>query len=79
MKKGVLFFMWDFQSIISLQGLKLALNKSMRAPEDEQGIYNCDLTLRILTGKQHRQMKLQHLQKVQISAFGLLVQKINSL
>ena len=51
----------------------------MRAPEDEQGIYNCDLTLRILTGKQHRQMKLQHLQKVQISAFGLLVQKINSL
>ena len=25
-----------------MQGLKLALNKSMRAPEDEQGIYNCE-------------------------------------
>ena len=35
--------------------------------------------LRILTGKKHRQMKLQHLQKVEIQAFGLLVQQINSL
>ena len=31
--------------------------------------------LRILTGKKHREMKLQRLQKVQIWAFGLLVQK----
>ena len=29
--------------------------------------------LRILTGKNHRQIKLQRLQKVQIWAFGLLV------
>ena len=35
--------------------------------------------LRIVTGKKHRQMKLQRLQKVQIWAFGLLVQQINSL
>ena len=35
--------------------------------------------LRILTGKKHRQMKLQHLQKVEIQALGLLVQQINSL
>ena len=35
--------------------------------------------LRILTKKKHRQMKLQRLQKVQIWAFGLLVQQINSL
>ena len=35
--------------------------------------------LRILTGKKHRQIKLQRLQKVQIWAFGLLVQQINSL
>ena len=28
---------------------------------------------RILTGKKHRQMKLLHLQKVQIFTFGLLV------
>ena len=34
--------------------------------------------LRILTGKKHRQIKLQRLQKVQIWAFGLLVQQINS-
>ena len=35
--------------------------------------------LRILTGKKHHQMKLQRLQKVQIWAFGLSVQQINSL
>ena len=35
--------------------------------------------LRILTGKKHRQMKLQRLQKAQIWAFGLLVQQTNSL
>ena len=35
--------------------------------------------LRILTGKKHRQIKLQRLQKVQIWAFGVLVQQINSL
>ena len=34
---------------------------------------------RVLTGKNLRQMKLQCLQKVQIWAFGLLVQQINSL
>ena len=38
-----------------------------------------DKNLRILAGKKHRQMKLQRLQKVQIWAFGLLVQQINSL
>ena len=37
------------------------------------------LVLRILTGKKHRQIKLQRLQKVQIWAFGLSVQQINSL
>ena len=36
-------------------------------------------TLRILTGKKNRQIKLQRLQNVQIWAFGLLVQQINSL
>ena len=35
--------------------------------------------LRRLTGKRHRQIKLQRLQKVQKRAFGLLVQQINSL
>ena len=35
--------------------------------------------LRILTGKKHRQIKLQRLQKLQIWIFGLLVQQINSL
>ena len=35
--------------------------------------------LRILTGKNYRQNKLQRLQKVQIWAFGLLVHQINSL
>ena len=35
--------------------------------------------LRIHTRKKHRQIKLQRLQKVQIWAFGLLVQQINSL
>ena len=35
--------------------------------------------LRILTGKKHCQIKLQHLQNVQIWTFGLLVQHINSL
>ena len=36
-------------------------------------------SLRILTGKKHRQMKLQRLPKVQTWAFGLLIQQINSL
>ena len=35
--------------------------------------------LRILTGKKHRQIKLQHLQKVGIWAFGSLIHQINSL
>ena len=35
--------------------------------------------LRILTGKKHRQIKLQRLQKVQIWAFGSLVYQIKSL
>ena len=38
-----------------------------------------EVILRTLTGKKHRQIKLQRLQKVQIWAFGLLVQQINSL
>ena len=38
-----------------------------------------NLLLRILTGKKYRQVKLQRLQKVQIWAFVLLVQQINSL
>ena len=33
---------------------------------------------RILTGKNHRQVKLQRLQKVQIWAFELLIKQINS-
>ena len=37
-KKGYHCFMWNFQSIISLHMLKLALNKSMRASDNEQGI-----------------------------------------
>ena len=36
-------------------------------------------TLRILTGKKHRQIKLQRLQKVGIWVFGSLVHRINSL
>ena len=31
-----LFFVWIFESIISLQSPKLALNKSMSAPDFEQ-------------------------------------------
>ena len=37
------------------------------------------IKLRILTGKMHRQIKIQRLQKVQKWAPGLLVQQINSL
>ena len=37
------------------------------------------LGLRILTGKKHRQMQLQCLQKVRIQTFGSLVHQINSL
>ena len=37
-KKRVLFFFINFQSIISLNVLKLALNKSLHASDDEQGI-----------------------------------------
>ena len=39
--------------------------------------YSC--RLRILTGKKHRQIKLQRLRKVRIWAFGSLVHQINSL
>ena len=38
MKKGYYCFLSNFQSIISLHVLKLALNKSMHASDDEQGI-----------------------------------------
>ena len=34
-------------------------------------------TLGILTGKKHRQIKLQRLEKVRVRAFGLLVHEIN--
>ena len=34
--------------------------------------------LRILTGKKHRQIKLQRLEKVGIWAFGSLIHQINS-
>ena len=37
-KKGYYSFSQNFQSIISSHALKLALNKSMHAPDDEQGI-----------------------------------------
>ena len=45
---------------------------------------NCTLchskeSLRILTGKKHRQRKIQRLQKLRIWAFGLLIHQINSL
>ena len=36
------------------------------------------MNLRILTGKKHRQIKLQRLQKVGILVFGSLVHQINS-
>ena len=39
----------------------------------------CSLFLRILTGKKHRQIKLQSLQRVRIWEFGSLVHQINSL
>ena len=37
-KKGIILFYKNFQSIISLHMLKLGLNKSMCASDDEQGI-----------------------------------------
>ena len=37
-KKGYYSFLQNFQSILSLHALKLALNKSMRTSDDEQGI-----------------------------------------
>ena len=37
-KKGYYSFLKNLQSIISLHSLKLALNKSMGASDDEQGI-----------------------------------------
>ena len=36
-----------------------------------------NINLRILTGKKHRQIKLQYLEKVQIWAFALLMMMIN--
>ena len=45
-------------------------------PHPEKMIISC---LRILTGKKHRQIKLQCLEKVRIWAFGLLVHYINYL
>ena len=38
MKKRALFFLKNFQSIINFRALKLGLNNSMRASDDEQGI-----------------------------------------
>ena len=38
MKKGYYCFLSNFQSIISLHALTLALNKSMHASDNEQGI-----------------------------------------
>ena len=37
-KQGHYCFLWNFQSIISLHALKLAINKSMCASDNEQGI-----------------------------------------
>ena len=38
MKKGYYSFLYNFQSITSLHVLKLALNKSTRASDNEQSI-----------------------------------------
>ena len=38
MKKGYYSFLYNFQLIISLDALKLALNKSMRVSDEAQGI-----------------------------------------
>ena len=40
---------------------------------------NVNTVSRILTGKKHRQTKLQRLQKVRIWAFGSLVHQVNFL
>ena len=42
-------------------------------------LFRNTVTLRILAGKKHRQIKLQRLQKVGIREFGSLKYQINSL
>ena len=57
-----------FQIISAPMGLNRKTRKNMKI-----------WALMTLTGKKHHQLKLQHLQKVQIWVFGLFVQQINSL
>ena len=45
--KEYYYFLWNFQSIISLNTLKLAWNKRMCMSDNEQGI-NCSLTQKSL-------------------------------
>ena len=60
------------------------MNSDAKSPDLGQVLtllkkYEEFLYFRILTGKKHRQIKLQRLQKVQMLAFGLMVHQINSL
>ena len=65
--------------ILSLPQI-LYLSKSYYSSAKHQFCKKSPLvSLRILTGKKHRQIKLQRLKKVRIWEFGLLVQQINSL
>ena len=65
---------------------KVAVRESLRLWVFENAHVDCihiysfqAMSLRIVTGKKHCQIKLQHLQKVGIWAFGLLVHQTSSL
>ena len=58
---------------------KLELCKVVHNVKNYTDNANGGLLLRILTGKKYRQIKHKRLQKIQIWAFELLVQQINSL
>ena len=50
-------------------------NKVIKCNHNDNGM---TVNLRILTGEEHRKIKLQRLRKMRIWIFGLLVNQINS-
>ena len=61
------------------KGLQKKRKRKENVSNKLQNKHACLDALKILTGKKHRQIKLQRLQNVQIWTLGLLVQHINSL
>ena len=65
--------------IIIITNVRLLVSSRPGAPQlTLLSFFNTSWNLRILTGKKHRQIKLQRLQKVQIWSYWSLVHQINS-